>query len=80
MHAAGVRRQRRDGVSWWERLGNSTARRNASEPVAQVLKVLWAGAQTEHFLDHRQEIGEGTNRAQAASMQAFTLASTFRRT
>jgi len=34
------------------------------ELAAYVLKILWADAHVEHFLDHRQEIRQRANRAQ----------------
>jgi hypothetical protein len=38
--------------------------RDAFEFLTEILEVIRADAQTEHFLDHRQEISQRTNRAQ----------------
>ncbi len=38
--------------------------RVALKLVAQILEVVRADAQLQHFLDHRKEVSEGTNRTQ----------------
>ena len=36
----------------------------ASDPVAQIMEVLWFDAQFQHFFDDCREVGQGTNGAQ----------------
>src|SRR6266700_7179892 len=64
IHAEGVwvgfhhpcrRPHRRAGLPCW---------RDPFEFVAEILEVLWADAQAEHFFDHGKEISQRTNREQ----------------
>ena len=57
-------RRRRGGLGFVS-LGESAARLDeASDPVAQILEVLWFDAQFQHFFYDCREVSQGTNRAQ----------------
>ena len=58
-------RRRRVGVWDFVSLAESAARLDeASDPVAQILEVLWFDAQFQYFFYDCREVGQGTNRAQ----------------